>query len=78
MKINLKRCPFCGGEAEARLSPNSRSVEGASFYEVRCKRCGVHVTGKSFNFLVVEYNPEQPQDLMSAVEAWNKRVTEDE
>lgn len=77
MNIELKPCPFCGGEAEARVSPNSRSEEGMSFYEVRCKKCGVRVTGKSFNFWIVEYNPEKPQDLLSAVERWNKRAYED-
>lgn len=77
MNIELKPCPFCGGEAVARVSPNSRSEEGASFYEVRCKKCGVHVTGKSFNFWVVKYNKEKPQDLLSAVEEWNKRAYEE-
>ena len=76
MNIELKPCPFCGGEAEARMSPNSRSEEGESFYEVRCKKCGVHVTGKSFNFWTVEYNAEKPQDLLSAVNRWNKRAYE--
>lgn len=78
MNIELKPCPFCGGKAEARISPNSRSEEGASFYEVRCKKCGVHVTGKSFNFWVTKYNKEKPQDLLSAVERWNKRAYEED
>lgn len=77
MNIELKPCPFCGGKAEARISPNSRSEEGASFYEVRCKKCGVHVTGKSFNFWTVEYNAEKPQDLLSAINRWNKRAYEE-
>lgn len=77
MNIELKPCPFCGGKAEARISPNSRSEEGESFYEVRCKKCGVHVTGKSFNFWTVEYNAEKPQDLLSAVNRWNKRACEE-
>lgn len=76
MNIELKPCPFCGGKAEARTSPNSRSEEGESFCEVRCKKCGVHVTGKSFNFWTVEYNAEKPQDLLSAVRRWNKRAYE--
>ena len=74
MNVRLKLCPFCGGEAEVRVSPNSRSEEGMSFYEVRCKICGVHVNGEAFNFYAVKYNKEKPQDLMSAVEAWNKRA----
>lgn len=77
MNIELKPCPFCGGEAEARVSPNSRSEEGASRYEVRCKKCGIHVTGEAFNFWVVKYNKENPQDRLSAVERWNKRAYED-
>ena len=77
MNFELKPCPFCGGEAELRKSPNSRSEEGASFYDVRCKKCGVHVTGKSFNFWTVEYNAEKPQDLLSAVNRWNKRAYEE-
>lgn len=78
MNIELKPCPFCGGKAEVRKSPNSRSEEGASFYEVRCKICGVHVNGESFNFWIVKYNKEKPQDLFSAVERWNKRAYEEE
>ena len=78
MNIELKPCPFCGGKAEARISPNSRSEEGASFYEVRCKKCGVCITGESFNFWVVKYNREKPQDLLSAVERWNKRAYEED
>lgn len=78
MNIELKPCPFCGGEAEARESPYSRCEEGDSFCEVRCKKCGVHVTGKSFNFWTVEYNAEKPQDLLSAVERWNKRAYEED
>lgn len=74
MNIKLKLCPFCGGDAEVRPSPNSRSEEGISFYEVRCKICGVHVNGESFNFYAVKYNKEKPQDLLSAVEKWNKRA----
>lgn len=78
MNIELKPCPFCGGEAELRDSPNSRSEEGMSFYEVRCKKCGVHVTGESFNFWIVKYNREKPQDQLSAVERWNKRAYEED
>lgn len=78
MNIELKPCPFCGGEAKLRESPNSRSEEGMSFYEVRCKKCGVHVTGKSFNFWTVEYDHENPQDQLSAAKRWNKRVCKED
>lgn len=78
MNIELKPCPFCGGKAELRDSPNSRSEEGMSFYEVRCKNCGVYVRGESFNFWVVKYNRENPQDQLSAVERWNKRAYEED
>lgn len=63
---------------QGRAAAAKRSEEGMSFYEVRCKKCGVHVTGKSFNFWTVEYNAEKPQDLLSAVNRWNKRAYEED
>jgi Lar family restriction alleviation protein len=39
LEIELKRCPFCGGEAEIKLTGNS--IVGYSKVEVRCHICGM-------------------------------------
>lgn len=39
MEIELKRCPFCGGEAEIILTGNS--IVGYSKVDVRCQCCGM-------------------------------------
>lgn len=69
----IKPCPFCGGKAELQTPEYNRSEEGMSIMEVVCTKCGVSVAGKSFNFWVTEYDPENPQDSISAVNRWNKR-----
>jgi hypothetical protein len=39
MKTELKPCPFCGGEAEVKLTGNS--IVGYRKVEVRCNICGM-------------------------------------
>lgn len=63
---DLKKCPFCGGDAEKRyirkkkLFASIRFPYNTHYVYVRCKVCGatssVHVT------------------IENAIEAWNRRV----
>lgn len=74
MAEQIKQCPFCGGKAKVQKSRFDRSAEGYSQQEVICTQCGVHVLGEAFNFYAVKYNKDEPQDVKSAIEKWNRRV----
>ena len=60
--IELKKCPFCGGEAVVHIEDGVRVV---------CTECGA--TSKC---LVDGYSQGKPNGgaLKSVVEAWNKRT----
>ena len=60
-KINLKPCPFCGGEAEAVYAPNDINRWG-----VQCKSCGCTVEVEEWKG--VEDTKE------NAVKSWNRRA----
>ena len=74
MTEKFNPCPFCGGIARVRESANSRSEEGYSLSEVACTECGANVIGDPFNFYQTEYDAENPQDVMSAIKKWNRRI----
>lgn len=69
MGIELKRCPFCGGDAEIAHSENNR------FLYVKCQRCNAR--GHTY-FIdeVLTMNDEKEIDMlvMKAVNSWNRRV----
>lgn len=51
----LKRCPFCGGEAEIRL--------GGMIYIPRCTKCGCELAGCREREEVIEsWNTRKPMD----------------
>ena len=65
----LKKCPFCGGEASVEdeycWSPsfyNPDGRDGVFMYYVKCKKCGA--TTKLYSSKV------------KAIEAWNRRLEE--
>lgn len=68
--VELKRCPFCGGEAEI-----VRGDEGG--YYVECQECltvhgAKYLLSGSYSIGIVTfgiYNTEQ-----EAIEAWNRRA----
>lgn len=55
----LKRCPFCGGEAKSDYAINDYNRWG-----VFCLDCGASVE-------VADYKDEDTKD--NAIRAWNKR-----
>lgn len=79
--MELKRCPFCGGEAEANsgFSCVYRRISGF----VECKRCGIKVHGKkTFNTYMIETEVSDvakwaknahEEAKQSAIEEWNRR-----
>jgi Lar family restriction alleviation protein len=40
MDINLKLCPFCGGEAEIASCKSGGVIFRTTYYYVRCTTCG--------------------------------------
>ena len=61
----LKKCPFCGGEAE--LKYDRVGLSEASL--IRCRQC----EAQTFRYIV---SPRYSSDDM-AIEAWNRRIGED-
>ena len=69
MLIELKPCPFCGGEARATIAP----FAGVAFVE--CKRCSAmmgryHKGGKTDHDGFWTHFASKEE----AIEAWNRRV----
>lgn len=66
--MNLKPCPFCGGEIDERGGQCNYGKK-TMLLGLRCKECGT-----IFKFKIKwEDNPYR-----EAVEAWNKRTTDEE
>ena len=66
-EINLKRCPFCGGEAE--IVPTGNSIVGWKRTEVRCKLCKM---GRSFRWISRKFDRDFIWE--KTAEQWNRRV----
>ncbi len=56
----LKKCPFCGGEAELNVKHGFKGEIIIAF--VYCKECGIATRSYAFE--------------STAIEAWNRRVKE--
>lgn len=65
-ETELKKCPFCGGEAE--LSHGQFDGKGTSY--VMCKRCAA--TGEFFSISFKHSSDDM------AVKAWNRRVVNEQ
>lgn len=61
----IKKCPFCGGEAKVRRDDMRRGEKEIVY--VRCTSC--HATGHKF---VEDGDYDDYSD--KAIEAWNRRV----
>ena len=63
MEIELKPCPFCGGEADV-ICHKFKAMDDSDTYEVRCRRC---------------YSRTQPfyPSQEWAAKSWNRRVRDE-
>lgn len=65
-KDKLKRCPFCGGEAELIILQELR-IGGPEGWVVVCKKCGMNTA--TINGTYYSWRSD-------AIESWNKRITD--
>lgn len=75
----LKRCPFCGGEAQVEQTrAGEYELNSAGFlFSIRCKKCHATAPGASGNIALNltkagEFNIWH-NDLPKSVDAWNRR-----
>ena len=70
--IELKPCPFCGStKIKVHDGRNSRAVEGSHYCTATCQNCYANISGDTYNGYVEKDLAEE-----SAIEVWNRRVTE--
>ena len=66
--IELKPCPFCGGEATIRTRIRNCTPPYQIAW-VECEKCGA--TGSTFSD-----TDDNGSHIFSAIEAWNRRIPE--
>lgn len=59
--IELKPCPFCGGEAEIECE-----THGFKVYTVSCRLCDLHAAGMSEEVAVMAWNRRCAEDAKTA------------
>lgn len=74
--IDLKPCPFCGGEAG--MYPEVDRIMG-KFWYIKCKKC--YSRGSGIYESCRELEPQEEYAAITgawerAIEAWNRRVSE--
>lgn len=78
----LKRCPFCGGEAVFFVNTTSSCnlLRGYEF-SIRCSECKTTIPNRSYQ---IEFKMNNSGEIeivhdgrKDAIEAWNKRYKED-
>lgn len=80
--IELKPCPFCGGQAKFFTKVNdAKNTSIGWFFGIFCTECGV-TTPKTNYYTEVSLagsgEIEIPRDdRLEAIEAWNRRVDDD-
>ena len=78
MRIEIKPCPFCGGEATVSKVTNGFMHDPATItnaYRVRCEQCGI--TTKAYESKIWQDNcgvvQIEANGAMDAIDAWNRR-----
>lgn len=81
--IELKPCPFCGGEATIeQTSHGTTELSSCKLsFLIRCSKCGA-TAPNSYGYIAINLaqNGELNQwrdDRAEAAKAWNRRVTDD-
>jgi len=71
--MELKHCPFCGGEAEHEYVVSGRRPY-IRLAKIKCKTCGC---GTKVFPLEDRYGNELPNGESDAEDAWNRRANDD-
>ncbi len=78
----LKKCPFCGGEASFSIKNDfSRNLIKGYEFNIRCNKCGVTNPDREYR-IEFKMNDSGEIEIVSdgrknAIEEWNKRCKED-
>ena len=76
--IELKRCPFCGGEPKPVVRYSNEGVYGALIAAVICDGCGAERCVRLAFNSVNEIKFDDIQSGMNAAcERWNRRAKDD-
>lgn len=68
-KIELKPCPFCGGEAKIESLPPDEQYETTSYY-ISCYDCG---SSTSFGYIYVDKTARECTKK-ETIDKWNRRA----
>ncbi len=78
MSKEMKKCPFCGGQAIFRTKGNSKSVDSVGFcFEIECGNCGARLPQNyTVEFGLADDGGITPlyDERKAAVSDWNRRV----
>lgn len=78
-KVELKSCPFCGGQATMREYSCGHGGNGefSASYEVKCSECGIKFNRESRFRLINGQSVFSVNGYDECVEAWNRRTKDD-
>lgn len=74
--MNLKPCPFCGGEAELNIEPmwdGSHGYHDCYGYYIQCSNENCDVMPKTREYDTI-YEKDKQKQQQKAIDAWNKRT----
>lgn len=73
MNIELKPCPFCGGEAHIRRTVDNRILE----YYVSCFTCGAETSRVAYLGDAIKDIDAITKAVNYVTKSWNRRVSEE-
>lgn len=71
--MQLKKCPFCGGEAEIRFSGNDYGNRWKGYIIAGCSFCTATVRGPYYEGPPIEHPLNETVGGENAAKRWNKR-----
>lgn len=76
--MELKNCPFCGGEAQTECLSTVNNTDGLSkVFVIRCRKCGLRAPEPFRIYARIENNGMCEFDdtqKIAAIEFWNRRA----